>query len=124
TVKIFKANLRCARLRRETIAVVVCATWRPLRPGRRQAYLAEKFLGSALSAQDRVLSPSFSAGAMPTGLFGIPIEFMIFAVTLLGVAFFHRHVLAVAVSGLAVILVRSEERRVGKECRSRWSRDH
>ena len=42
---------------------------------------------------------------MPTGLFGIPIEFMIFAVTLLGVAFFHRHVLAVAVSGLAVILV-------------------
>ena len=44
TVKIFKANLRCARLRRETIAVVVCATWRPLRAGRRQAYLAEKFL--------------------------------------------------------------------------------
>ena len=84
---------------------MVCATWRPLRAGRRQAYLAEKFLGSALSAQDRVLSPSFSAGAMPTGLFGIPIEFMIFAVTLLGVAFFHRHVLAVAVSGLAVILV-------------------
>src|SRR5438874_11282273 len=38
------------------------ATWRPLRAGRRQAYLAEKFLGSALSAQDRVLSPSFSAG--------------------------------------------------------------
>src|SRR5207247_8870398 len=37
--------------------------------------------------------------------FGIPIECMIFAVTLRGVAFFHRHVLAVAVSGLAVILV-------------------
>src|SRR5207244_2636743 len=76
-----------------------------LRAGRRQAYLAEKFLGSALSAQDRVLSPSFSAGAMHTGLFGIPIEFMVFAVTLLGVAFFHRHVLAVAVGGLVLILV-------------------
>src|SRR6266702_253740 len=105
TVKIFKANLRCARSRREAIAVVVCATWRPLRAGRRQAYLAEKFLGSALSAQDRVLSPSFSAGAMPTSLFGIPIEFMIFAVMLLGVAFFNLHVLAVAVCGVAVILV-------------------
>lgn len=36
-------------------------------------------------------------------IFGIPIDFFLFGATLLGVALFHRHVLVVAVSGLAVI---------------------
>src|SRR5689334_24778332 len=34
------------------------------------------------------------------------------------------HRLAVVVDDLEVALGRSEERRVGKECRSRWSREH
>ncbi len=44
-------------------------------------------------------------GATRAGLtlFGIPLEFSIFAATLLGVALLHRHTLAVALSGLAGI---------------------
>jgi hypothetical protein len=34
---------------------------------------------------------------------GIPLDFILFALTLLGVALFHHHTLAVAVTGLAVI---------------------
>ena len=34
----------------------------------------------------------------------MPIEFVLFGLTLAGVAFFHQHTLAVALSGLAVIL--------------------
>lgn len=36
-------------------------------------------------------------------LFGIPVDFLLFAATLLGVALFHHHVLKVALGGLAVI---------------------
>jgi Na+/H+ antiporter NhaD/arsenite permease-like protein len=36
-------------------------------------------------------------------LFGIPIDFILFAVTLLGIAVFHRYTLPVALAGLAVI---------------------
>jgi Na+/H+ antiporter NhaD/arsenite permease-like protein len=36
-------------------------------------------------------------------LFGIPVDFMLFALTLLGVALFHRHTLRVALTGLALI---------------------
>jgi Na+/H+ antiporter NhaD/arsenite permease-like protein len=37
--------------------------------------------------------------------FGIPVDFVLFAVTLLGVALFHRHTLAVALGGLAAVTV-------------------
>ena len=43
------------------------------------------------------------AGAAPE-LLGIPIEFVLFALTLLGVALFHRHTLLVALTGLASIV--------------------
>jgi Na+/H+ antiporter NhaD/arsenite permease-like protein len=36
-------------------------------------------------------------------LFGIPVDFILFALTLVGVALFHRHTLYVALTGLAVI---------------------
>ena len=38
-------------------------------------------------------------------IFGIPIDFVLFALTLLGVAMFHHHVLAVALSGLGTIVL-------------------
>src|SRR5688572_18812313 len=38
-------------------------------------------------------------------LFGIPVDFILFALTLLGVALFHRHTLGVALTGLATIVV-------------------
>ena len=41
----------------------------------------------------------------PLLVFGIPVDFILFALTLLGVALFHHHTLAVALSGLAAIIV-------------------
>jgi Na+/H+ antiporter NhaD/arsenite permease-like protein len=38
-------------------------------------------------------------------VFGIPVDFILFALTLLGVALFHRYTLPVALTGLAVIIV-------------------
>ena len=37
--------------------------------------------------------------------FGVPFEFLLFALTLLGVALFHQRTLAVAVTGLLVIVL-------------------
>ena len=36
-------------------------------------------------------------------VFGVPVDFILLALTLLGVALFHRHMLTVALTGLAVI---------------------
>ncbi|MCS6787400.1 MAG: citrate transporter [Thiobacillaceae bacterium] len=47
-------------------------------------------------------SPAWAYGAQPT-LLGIPLEFFLFAATLLGVALWHRRTLPVALAGLAVI---------------------
>jgi Na+/H+ antiporter NhaD/arsenite permease-like protein len=41
----------------------------------------------------------------PVLLLGIPLDFILFALTLLGVALFHRHTLPVALTGLAAIVV-------------------
>src|SRR5882672_1373932 len=49
--------------------------------------------------------PALAAGAAGEGpaIFGIPVEFILFALTLLGVAVFHHHTLRVALTGLGVI---------------------
>ena len=41
----------------------------------------------------------------PVLLFGIPVDFVLFALTLLGVALFHHYTLPIALSGLAAIIV-------------------
>jgi Na+/H+ antiporter NhaD/arsenite permease-like protein len=41
----------------------------------------------------------------PILLLGIPIDFVLFGLTLLGIALFHRHTLPIAIAGLAVITV-------------------
>ena len=41
----------------------------------------------------------------PILVFGIPVDFILFALTLLGVALFHHHTLQVALTGLAAIIV-------------------
>ena len=50
-------------------------------------------------------SPAWAADPVGVGpeLFGIPVEFVLFAMTLLGVALFHHHTLRVALTGLVVI---------------------
>lgn len=40
----------------------------------------------------------------PILVYGIPLDFILFALTLLGVAIFHHHTLAVALTGLAAIV--------------------
>ena len=50
-------------------------------------------------------SAVISALPEPPAVAGIPIDFILFAVTLIGVAIFHHHTLKVAVIGLAVITV-------------------
>ena len=48
--------------------------------------------------------PASAAGvAEPPAVAGIPVDFILFALTLLGVALFHHHTLRVALTGLAVI---------------------
>jgi Na+/H+ antiporter NhaD/arsenite permease-like protein len=44
-----------------------------------------------------------AAQAEPPGIVGIPVDFVLFGLTLLGVALFHNHTLPVALTGLAVI---------------------
>jgi hypothetical protein len=39
----------------------------------------------------------------PILLFGVPFDFVLFALTLLGIALFHRHTLLIALSGLGTI---------------------
>ena len=60
----------------------------------------------------------------PRSIYGDQILFML-AITVIATCFYGMRVVAVcACSVLACILTRSEERRVGKECRSRWSPYH
>src|SRR2546428_5294015 len=50
--------------------------------------------------------PAFAATATlaePPAIAGIPIDFVLFALTLIGVALFHHHTLKIAASGLAII---------------------
>jgi hypothetical protein len=50
-------------------------------------------------------SANAAAGGVPESpaLFGIPVDFILFALTLLGVAVFHHYTLQVALTGVAVI---------------------
>ena len=50
-----------------------------------------------------VAMPAWAAGAEPPQIFGIPVDFVLFGLTLLGVALFHDKTLQVALAGLAAI---------------------
>src|SRR6478735_5944888 len=43
--------------------------------------------------------------AQPVSLFGIPVDFILFGLTLIGVAIFHHKTLQVALTGLTVVTV-------------------
>src|SRR5687768_18381576 len=61
-------------------------------------------LGAVLVAG--LASPALAEPAVavePISVLGIPIDFILFALTLLGVALFHHHTLPVALTGLAAI---------------------
>ena len=52
-----------------------------------------------------VAGPAVAAPVEPPALAGIPIDFILFALTLVGIALFHHHTLPIAVTGLVVISV-------------------
>ena len=63
--------------------------------------------GAAMAAALTFTLPAYAATAVPgeaSSLFGIPIDFLLFAATLLGVAVFHRYTLRVALAGMAAIV--------------------
>jgi Na+/H+ antiporter NhaD/arsenite permease-like protein len=73
---------------------------------RARGWLALLSIGALIVAMGTA-SPVLAAGAgsavEPLHVAGIPVDFILFALTLLGVALFHHHTLQVALSGLAVI---------------------
>ncbi len=77
---------------------------------RRSGVQLRPFLAAPLAmlALGLLVSPAAAAAAgtvtvEPLYFLGIPVDFILFALTLLGVALFHHHTLAVALSGLAAI---------------------
>jgi len=64
--------------------------------------VARKGVGAAASAAFLCFAGPVLAADGPA-VMGIPLEFILFAATLLGVALFHRYVLQVALTGLLVI---------------------
>ncbi len=63
---------------------------------------------AALALTIVATGPAFAATAVTAGpeplyLFGIPVDFILFGLTLLGVALFHHHTLAVSMTGLATV---------------------
>ena len=50
------------------------------------------------------ISPAWAAAAEGPAVFGIPVDFILFGVTLLGVGIFHHHTLTVALTGLTVVI--------------------
>jgi Na+/H+ antiporter NhaD/arsenite permease-like protein len=60
---------------------------------------------AATMAASPALAQAATAAVKPVYVFGIPVDFILFGLTLLGVALFHHHTLYVALTGLAVITV-------------------
>lgn len=61
---------------------------------------------AALASPPALVAAAGALGATPAdppALAAIPVDFLLFAVTLFGIALFHRHTLAIAVGGLSVI---------------------
>ena len=67
---------------------------------------AARFVVLAVASMLAGALPAFAATATlaePPAIAGIPIDFVLFALTLIGVALFHHHTLKIAASGLAII---------------------
>jgi Na+/H+ antiporter NhaD/arsenite permease-like protein len=66
---------------------------------------ARRFVSSVLVALCALAaSPAWAAAGEGPALFGIPVDFILFGVTLICVGIFHHHTLAVALTGLAVVM--------------------
>ena len=98
----------------------------------RAQVLAERLFIAAAVAALGVLFAIPAAAASTTGvytaqpvyLFGVPVDFILFGLTLLGVAIFHHKTLQVALTGLAVVTLRSSKVGLRPDRRTRRHRDH
>jgi Na+/H+ antiporter NhaD/arsenite permease-like protein len=73
---------------------------------RRRAQWSRPWIRRAVVAATALVAPcAFAAASGPPEVLGIPVDFILFALTLLGVALFHHHTLRVALIGLATITV-------------------
>ena len=74
---------------------------------RSRAQRSRPWIRGAVVAATALVAPlAFAATASgPPEVLGIPVDFILFALTLLGVALFHHHTLRVALTGLATITV-------------------
>ena len=63
------------------------------------------FAAVALAAPTAAAATANTSAAQPVFVFGIPVDFILFALTLIGVAIFHHKTLQVALTGLAAIVV-------------------
>ena len=66
--------------------------------------LAAAMLGLLVASALPALAAPASAAPEPLYLYGIPVDFILFGLTLLGVAVLHHHTLQVALTGLAAIV--------------------
>ena len=74
----------------------------------RTRWRAHARLPGAVAALLLLVSPAMAqtaAAARPVYVFGIPVDFILFALTLIGVAVFHHRTLQVALTGLAAIVL-------------------
>ncbi|MCC7081826.1 MAG: citrate transporter [Burkholderiales bacterium] len=67
----------------------------------RAGRIVQRLVAAAASSH---VATAWAASAAGPEIFGIPVDFVLFALTLLGVGIFHHHTLAVALTGLAVIV--------------------
>ncbi len=63
------------------------------------------FAAVVLAAPSAAAATANTSAAQPVFVFGIPVDFILFALTLIGVAIFHHKTLQVALTGLAAIVV-------------------
>src|SRR5258705_8072246 len=73
----------------------------------RRAFLVAVTMAGALlaCAEPALAAAADTMAAKPLYIVGIPVDFILFGLTLLGVAVFHHHTLPVALTGLAAITI-------------------
>jgi Na+/H+ antiporter NhaD/arsenite permease-like protein len=97
-------NLRCGSKCREHACKSAILLER-LSSLKRVFVISALAVASTAIASPALAAPAGSSAAQPLFVFGIPVDFILFALTLLGVAIFHHKTLQVALSGLAAILL-------------------
>jgi Na+/H+ antiporter NhaD/arsenite permease-like protein len=110
-VRLFSHSIRCCQLARQSSRLPQPDAERA---APQRSLLARRIRWPAIAIAAVLAafaSPAFAASAAGTSpvqlvyVFGIPVDFILFALTLIGVAIFHHRTLEVALTGLAAIVI-------------------